>query len=248
MSTKDSKYYERRLKRLQKQVDTGTALRHTQQAAVVKYKDQLKGMLEAQIRIARLAGDEVARLKETTVANAMTIRELNDQLAVQWKQRAEAASDLKQVQDSAARSIASHNRQVQIMNELRAEVKQVTEDREAALAMLADAQTKIHYRLWQVILGFMYRSKAGIRTRYLRAKNNWLIHRLNGERRAALKEAGHIPENLIHMAHKYWEHDQKRLEDDEQIIHTTYYPDKQAATYARKPGLLRRFKIWCGRA
>lgn len=245
MPKKDSSYYERRLKRMQKKIDSATELRHEQQAQVVKYKDQTKALLEQQIRIARLAGDEVMKLKETTVSNAMTIRELNDQLAVQWKQRAEAQSDVRQAQETASRAAGAHNRQVQLIQELRGEVKQVTVDRESALALLAEARLSLQYRLWHEANAWISRCKLSVKCRLTRTKNRWLVWRLNKPRVDAMNEGGYIPENLIHMAHKYWEQDKKRMGGTIEEWGAGFRADQQHIVHQT---LWRRFRIWCGRA
>jgi len=82
---------------------------------------------------------------------------------------------------------------------------------------------------------------------------NWfLVKRLNKPRVEAMSEAGYIPAKLIKLANAYWEHDQKRLQEDEEIIKSSYSvcgnEHTEQRIYSRKPGLIRRLKIWMGRA
>lgn len=76
-----------------------------------------------------------------------------------------------------------------------------------------------------------------------RVWNWWLVKRLNKPRVEAVTEAGYIPAKLIKIAHQYWEHDQKRLQHDEQIVGGSDY-----TVYSRPPGFFRRLKIILGRA
>jgi hypothetical protein len=78
-----------------------------------------------------------------------------------------------------------------------------------------------------------------------RTKNWFLVKRLNKPRVEAIAQAGYIPSKLIKMAHAYYEHDQKRMEHDEEIVWKT---GTDYTHYSRKPGLIRKFKIWMGRA
>lgn len=222
MPSKDSGYYERRIKRLQKQIDAGTELRHAHQAQVVKYKDSMKGLLENQIRAARIACDELAQARDTLASNSMTIRELNDQLAVQWKQRAEAVSDVNQARETASRAAAAHNRLVGQIEELRrlndesyGEIRRVTEDRDAALQSLHLAKLSLQYRVYQWFIHAPSRYRAKLRFKWKNLVSyihSWyLVRRLSAGRRQALYEAGYaIPEKLIKAAHAYYVHDKER--------------------------------------
>lgn len=238
-------YYEKKAKRLKVKLDDAVETRHRVQNEFKALRDHSHELLTSYLA-------EIRRQDETLASNNMTIAELNNQLAVEYKLRAEARSDVDQATKLCAEAVAKYNRLVPRLHELEKAIISRDEYAEGIESRLREAEKSIQYRLWQ---GFqVWRTKVWYRFDDLRAKlrNYWYIRRLNAARVSALNEAGHIPRNLVKMAHAYWEHDQKRLVEDEQIVRTVYTCKNDLSAqdrhYVRKPGLLRRFKIWCGRA
>lgn len=217
---------------------------------VTKYKTQLLSLLTDKIRELDVATRELDRARTALASNSMTIQELNDQVAVQWKQNAEAKSDVERATLLASNAVQKHNKMVHWLAEARKEkdeadvqVELMVGDIKKIQAELNEAKRSLSNRIWWAILGIHYRTKLSWKWRVERWKNTWKIRRLNRARVTALSEAGHIPGNLVRMAHAYWEHDKQRMERG-----VTVFLDNAPGQKTVKENLWRRFRIWCGRA
>jgi len=93
--TPSTTYLLRRIQVYKKRYEAAVELRRQQATQIKQYRDQLTSVLEGQVRTARMATEELTRARDTLASNAMTIQELNDQVAVQYKLAAEARSDVE---------------------------------------------------------------------------------------------------------------------------------------------------------
>src|ERR1700688_3978748 len=129
--------------------------RRAQAKEIKKYRDQVRDLLERKVRELRVANEGLRAATSTLAANNVEIQELKDQVAVQWKQRSEAETDVKQYKVQAADAITKHNRMVQRVDELQCIIGDLEADAEhhdrrleAAKVALIEARLRFSYRLW----------------------------------------------------------------------------------------------------
>lgn len=243
-------YLLRRIQVYKKRYESAVELRRQQATQIEKYRDQLSGVLEGQVRTARMATEELTRARDTLASNAMTIRELNDQVAVQYKLAAEARSDVERASKLAMEAAAKHNRMVQLLHDARKAEDQAFCASESLRTQLCDAQRTLQYRIWYGtrtwILGTEAKVKAWVLGRRQFLTDRWVVKRLTHARVMALNEAGFIPKDLVRMAYTYWNNDKLRARE----LKSSYdYTDVQPWTrFTRPPSIFRRLKIWLGRA
>jgi len=194
---------------------------------------------------------KVRRAEETLASNNMTIQELNDQVAMQWKQRAEARSDVERANNLAAEATSRHNRMVTYLQESREgeqELARTVDLLRSKIEILgeeiAEAKRSLAYRIYRLADEMATRCAISFRGFKQQLWNRWLVWRLNKPRVQAMSEAGYIPSKLIKMAEEYWETDKRRM--GETITNYSTYPaDEQ---YVSRQTLWRRLRIWMGRA
>lgn len=234
---------ERKIKRLKAEVKAGKELRASQARHHAEYRLAAGKTLAEHLF-------KVRRAEETLAANNMTIQELNNQVAVQWKQRAESRSDVERAAQLCTEAIAKHNKMVTHLREalddklalvttvrlLRSEIQDLGET-------LAEAQRSLTYRIARLLASGYESAKAHIGHLRQQIRNRWLVWRLNKPRVQAMSEAGYIPGKLIKMAEKYWEMDQSRRA--ESLI---TYLDQADGRKPVRENVWRRFRIWMGRA
>jgi hypothetical protein len=230
--------YERRIARLKKDVEQQRKLRREMSTAFANAKVQYADIVASHMVSARKATDTVTQ-------QAFKISELENQLAVQFKQNAELSSDLQKVTKRYNENFVSTNKILDTIAMLKDDKRFLEED-------LARARQAFGYRLWIAITIWWGSLLMAIATRLKllkqRIKIRWTIARLSKRRVDALYEAGHIPEKLVKSALAYYEHDRKRMEIDEEI--RLIHGGADSATYVResKPSLWRRWNIFLGRA
>jgi chromosome segregation ATPase len=233
---------ERKIKRLKAEIKTGKALRAALRRQHTEYRLHAGKTLAEHLFKAR-------RAEETLAANNMTIQELNNQVAVQWQQRAESRSDVERATNLTAEAVAKHNRMAESLRESYDEKRelanlvgllrsQAKEFREA----LAEAQRSFSNRTWEAITLQSKRTKAYVRYLRWQIRNRWLVWRLNKPRIEAMSEAGYIPSKLIKMAERYWDEDKARSGE---MVYS--YAESGTLQQARQTPW-RRFRIWMGRA
>lgn len=193
---------------------------------------------------------KVRRAEDTLAANNMTIQELNNQVAVQWKQRAESRSDVERAAQLATEAVAKHNRMVTNLRtalddklELTNLVGLLRRQAEEAGEALAEAQRSFSNRTWEAIQNARLGLKRGARRLATQLRNRWLVWRLNKPRVQAMSEAGYIPSKLIKMAEQYWETDRQRMGPT-----LVTYLDQADGRKPVRENVWRRFRIWMGRA
>lgn len=157
--TPSTAYLLRRIQGYKKRYEDAVELRRQQATQIKKYRDQLSGVLEGQVRTARmatehlvLARDDLARARDTLASNAMTIRELEDQVAVQYKLAAEARSDVERASKLAMEAAAKHNRMVQQIQQLYDTVREYRDLTSEMQLKLDEARLTLRYRayLWMM--------------------------------------------------------------------------------------------------
>lgn len=235
-------YYEKKAKRLQVKLDDAIETRHRVQREYQEFKAHSHEVLTSHL-------GKIRRQDETLASNNMTIQELNDQVAVQWQQRAEARSDVERAERFAKETAEKHNKLVFKWEDACRETemaRQITaewvSESERIMFELHEARKTLQYRLWQEIRTWPSKVMAWRERRKDAIVNWWVVHRLNKPRVAAMSEAGYIPEKLIKLAHKYYEADKERM--SESLVQ--YIGDNQYSTTYKNAW--SRFLIWCGRA
>lgn len=228
----------RKIRRLERQLEQASDRREMLNGQFLEYKRHAQGLLTEYLA-------KIRRQDETLASNNMTIQELNDQVAVQWRQRAEARSDVERAEKLASEAVAKHNRMVQEVQEWRALVNDLRRNNNVLRDDLSEARRTLRYRIWVVVTRSTSQLQAWLSSKALRLKNRWFIRRLSKARVTAMQEAGYIPEKLIKVAHRYWEADRERINGDVYTEVTTPHGPK---TIIEKPSWLQKWKIWRGRA
>lgn len=244
VKTKKPTYAQRQLKKLKRDLAHQHELRLADGVRHTDYRAHAGEVLRAHLA-------KLRRAEETLVSNNMTMRELNDQVAMQWQQRAEARSDVERATSLTAEAVAKHNRMAESLRESWDEKRELANlvgllrrQAEEAGEALAEAQRSFSNRTWEAITLKIKEIKAYSRHLRWQIRNRWLVWRLNKPRIHAMSEAGYIPGKLIKMAEEYWETDKRRM--GETITNYSTYPaDEQ---YVSRQTLWRRFRIWMGRA
>lgn len=218
----------RKITRLQRQMKQASERREALARQFVEYKQHALQTLTECL-------GKIRRQDDTLASNNMTIQELNDQVAMQWKQRAEARSDVERATKTASEAVAKHNRMVQTVEQYKAwdDKWYVVRNEwmlvnESLRAELIEARKQLRCRIWVGVTRFSSSVKVWLHSSRLRLKNRWLVRRLNKPRVLAMQEAGYIPEKLIKIAEKYWEADKERINE--------------------QPTWPQKWKIWRGRA
>lgn len=234
---------ERKIRRLKAEIKAGKALQAAIRRQHAAYRLHAGKTLAGHLAKTRQA-------EATLASNNMTITELNDQVAMQWKQRAEARSDVERATALTAEAVAKHNKMVTHLREaldakleLANMVRLLRDQAEEFGEALAEAQRSFQNRTWEAITLQIRSVRSYIRHFRWKMRNRWLVWRLNKARVTAMEEAGYIPGKLIKMAEQYWEIDRQRM-----MPSMLTYID---ASENRKPvreHIWRRFRIWMGRA
>ncbi len=237
--------YERRISRLKKHIEI------LKEAAVDRIAEQARVRLHYQNVVAQHLATE-RKQTQKILEDTFKIQELDNQMAVLWRDRAEARTDLE-----ACKLVnVARTKECQQLRDGR---KQLTMDRanqdisvQSLLARVKYLERSFGHRLWVAIAAQRAHIRQGIASLRERAVARFMVRRLNKHRVAALNEAGHIPEKLVKVAIKYWEHDKQRMAMDEQIrsIHTGTRNGKEYADVVvdKRPSAWRRLMILIGRA
>lgn len=238
-------YYEKKAKRLQVMLDDAIETRHRVQREYQEFKAHSHEVLTSHL-------GKIRRQDETLASNNMTIQELNDQVAVQWKQRAEARSDVERAERFAHETAEKHNKLAfqledadQKLRNARRERDDISATWHSTLLELAEAKRTLRYRIWVGVTRSTSYLQAWLSSKALRLKNRWFIRRLSKARVTAMQEAGYIPEKLIKVAHRYWEADRERINGN---VYTEVQTTVGPRTIIEKPSWLQKWKIWRGRA
>jgi len=241
--------YERRIARLQKMILT------SQESKVALLNEHARVRKHYQDVVAQHIANE-RRGDALLLEDRFKIQELDNQVAVQWKNLAEAKDDAA----TAKLNQAVLSKEV---NQLRAERQQLRleiANRDVSVQSLLECVKRLEHsfahRLWMAIATQIARSRVGIALQLASIKRRlvarFMIRRLSAARVSALNEAGHIPEKLVKTAIKYWEHDQQRMQMDEQIREVHYGThngvDWKHEVIERRPSLWQRLMILVGRA
>lgn len=248
-----SAYLLRRIQVYKKRYEAAVELRRQQAEQLKKYKASLHEVLQGKVRANRLLRNDLARAKETIASNGMTMCELQNQLAVQFKLLAEARSDVARATELYNEAAEKHKIMADSFANMRAASVRHYEDSEhlkAQLLELRDALTEARlsfsYRTWHAIICAYHRTRVRIKVEYAfrreRLINWWAIRRLNKSRVTAMNQAGFIPEKLVKLALQYWEVDKQRIRDGE------WGYDSGGQPVQISLGLLRRMRILMGRA
>lgn len=227
---------QRAVKRLQEQIDALGDAKARQRDEFSRYKYECDKILR---------GFEATEhhLKDVLTNNNVKIVELENQVANQYRENSALRQDLEA---NSKRNI----QHVRDINNLRNVAQHTELELIAALSNLEEARHAISYRVYGWFVARVERAKEGFEIRKQRMINNWKIRRLNKARVAVITEAGYIPQKLVEIAHRYWEADKRRAQEDERIESTVYHPsgDRTDVTINRRPGFLRRLQIYLGRA
>lgn len=234
---------ERKIKRLKAEIKAGKALQ-----AAIKRQHAAYRLHAGQTLAGHLA--KVRQAEATLASNNMTITELNDQVAMQWKQRAESRSDVERATSLTAEAVAKHNRMAESLRESWDEKRELAnlvdflrcQAKESGEA-LAEAQRTLQNRTWEAITLQIRSFRSYIRHLRWQIRNRWLVWRLNKARVTAMEEAGYIPSKLIKMAEQYWEIDRQRM-----MPSMLTYIDTSENRKPVREHIWRRFRIWMGRA
>jgi|SRR6266850_311275 len=235
---------ERKIKRLKAEVKAGKELQAALKRQHAEYRLHAGKTLAEHLFKAR-------RAEETLASNNMTIQELNDQVAMQWKQRAESRSDVERAVKLTAEAVAKHNRMVTSLREalddkleLTRTVSLLRSQSEEFREALAEAKRSLTYRTARLFASGYAHAKAEIRRRRVLLRNRWLVWRLNKPRVQAMSEAGYIPSKLIKMAEQYWETDKQRMSP----TLVTYLDGELCKPKSVRANIWSRCRIWMGRA
>lgn len=237
MPIRASTYYEKKAKRLKARLDLATETRQQTVKQAKLAKDHATEVVTSLLSQNR-------RLKETVAEQSVTLSEQRDQLAIQHRQYSEMAHDTDRATKLCAEAVAKHNRMVQAKNEWDRTVNEMAAHIEGIERDLCDARRSVGYRLWFGFQAWKSNFMLSLRCRRSRIINRFMVWRLNAARVDAIKEAGYIPEGLIHMAHKYWEADQKRIE----LGHEWKYSQDAKSEVKAHHSFWRRLRIYLGRA
>lgn len=231
------KAYEAKISRLKRRLDKIQEARHLEAADSRRQKEHAHEVLTSYLA-------KIRRQEESLASNNMTITELEQQVAMQWKQRAEAQSDVERATKDGAEAIARHNKMVTWLQQAKQERDDAFLEITQLEYQLADARLTLQYRIWHATLSWVSRTKLSLQNRSQRFINRWLVKRLTPERMMAIREAGYVPEKLIHIAQKYWEMDRQRMGQTTKI-----FLDKQSDTFkTAKQNVWTRLRIFMGRA
>jgi DNA repair exonuclease SbcCD ATPase subunit len=245
--------YERRIARLKKDVEQQRTLRREMSTAFANAKVQYADIVASHMVSARKATDTVTQ-------QAFKISELENQLAVQFKQNAALSQDLQKATKRYNENVTDLiDKRKQLVNAI-----DVCEEMEKEIKQL---KLKFGYRLWVAITIWLAGVRmaitmwfAHLKTIRKRIEMRFKIWRLSKARLSAINEAGWVPEKLVKAAIAYYEHDKARMEIDDQIREIHYGGNMQGATdkelrhfYAKvdkeiKPSIWRRWNIFLGRA
>jgi hypothetical protein len=200
--------------------------------------------------------DQIDSLTTAALQDRFKLQDYEAQIANQWRENAELRDDL-------ARAKLMHDAKAKELTYMHRQYRDQVEVVMCLERQLAAAKSTTAYLIRQEIATQWQALRKAIATRKARVKlaftiwksqivNRWMIKRLSKARVAALYEAGHIPDKLVRSALAFYEHDKKRLDLDEQIKYI-HYGSTEARTSTKvmketRPPLLRRIKIWMGRA
>jgi len=253
--------YERRIARLKKQLDKQQELRAEMSRVFATTKQHYVDVVASHLAKARGLKTTLVHRDRKILEDAFRIQELDNQVAVQWRNLSEAKDDA--VRAMARCSIAEKDR-THWHKEWKASYSEWSDAQEIIAAQagrIVELERSLLNRLWVAIPIQWARFRVAVTTQLTtisnrivnRIVNRFKIWRLNRARVEAISEAGYIPEKLIAIAQRYWEEDQKRLQRDEQIRAIHYGNQQNMQNYAVveracRPSLLRRLAIILGRA
>lgn len=247
LSKRDS--YKRRVAKLQKQLEKqrqrwiGQGLEHSR--ARTHYQTIVASHIAAERR-----GDKLL------LEDRFKIQELENQVAVQWRNLAEA-------KDDASTAKLNYQAVTKSLEQCRAERRQARLDLDVALSTrdtwrirCETAEKSFSHRAYQGLA--LWFAQTGTRLRLRRSRlgarivNRFAVWRLNKPRVDAMREGGYIPEKLVKVALEYWEHDKARIAQ-EAYIKEMHYGTRNGKHYETvvmepRPTLWRRFMILIGRA
>lgn len=248
LSNRDS--YKRRVAKLEKQL---SEQRERWAAQGLKHS---RARVHYQAIVAKHIANE-RRGDQLLLEDRFKIQELENQVAVQWKNLAEA-------KDDAATAKLNYQVISKSLEQCRAERREARVDRDIALTRVdqwidrcALAERSLSHRIWVAITTQIARLRVAIPLQISvwksRIVNRFLIRRLSSDRVKALQEAGHVvPEKIIRSALAYYEHDKKRMQIDDQIKELHYGTrngkDCCDAVIEKAPSLWRKLMILIGRA
>lgn len=155
--TPSTTYLLRRIQVYKKRYEDAVELRRQQATQIKKYRDQLASVLEGQVRTARMATEELTRARDTLASNAMTIRELEDQVAVQYKLAAEARGDVERASKLAMEAAARHNRLVTALQQRGDDLDDRRKLINELQLKLDDARLTLQYRIWSQLKTWLER-------------------------------------------------------------------------------------------